>query len=120
MRRRTNKQQLPALSFSPFLNFSSRSNSPSVPLNRTVPLKMAFITRLVSITNFAVATTALCFQVTVLYPWHKQLDEDFEALKTEHLKVLDAINKLTGSQLKPVEPAHPRKGSSLWEKISGR
>ncbi|KAK0736467.1 hypothetical protein B0T21DRAFT_288919 [Apiosordaria backusii] len=81
---------------------------------------MVFITRLISLTNFAVATSALGFQVFVLYPWHLQLDEDFEALKKEHLKVLDAINKSTGSHLAPVESAHPRKGSSLWEMISGR
>ena len=40
-----------------------------------------FITRAVSLTNFLVATSALGFQDCVLYPWHKQLDDDFEALK---------------------------------------
>lgn len=39
------------------------------------------ITRTFSLTNFAIATSALGFQVFVLYPWHKQLDEDFEDLK---------------------------------------
>ncbi|KAK4162900.1 putative mitochondrial phosphate carrier protein [Cladorrhinum sp. PSN259] len=53
---------------------------------------MVFITRLISITNFCVATSALGFQVFVLYPWHKELDENFEKLKKEHLRVLDAIN----------------------------
>ncbi|KAK0627866.1 hypothetical protein B0T14DRAFT_422307 [Immersiella caudata] len=50
-----------------------------------------FITRTISLTNFLVATSALGFQVCVLYPWHKQLDDDFEALKREHLRVLDTI-----------------------------
>ncbi|KAJ8104769.1 hypothetical protein ONZ43_g7697 [Nemania bipapillata] len=45
-----------------------------------------FITRAISVTNFFVATSALGFQVCVLYPWHKQLDEDFESLKKEHLR----------------------------------
>ena len=53
-----------------------------------------FLTRLISCTNFLVATSALGFQVGVLYPWHKQLDEDFEALKKEHLRVLKAIDNL--------------------------
>ncbi|KAK4195343.1 hypothetical protein QBC40DRAFT_185961 [Triangularia verruculosa] len=81
---------------------------------------MVYITRLISVTNFAVASSALAFQVFVLYPWHNQLDEEFGALRKEHLKVLDAINKSTGSHLTPVESAHPRKGSTLWEMFSGR
>ena len=39
------------------------------------------ITRTFSLTNFAIATSALGFQVFVLYPWHKQLDDDFEAMR---------------------------------------
>ncbi|KAM7191976.1 hypothetical protein V8F20_009100 [Naviculisporaceae sp. PSN 640] len=53
-----------------------------------------FLTRLISFTNFFVATSALGFQVGVLYPWHKQLDDDFESLKKEHLRVLKAIDNL--------------------------
>lgn len=49
------------------------------------------ITRLVSLTNFVVASSALGFQVFVLYPWHKQLDESFEELKKEHVRVLQAV-----------------------------
>lgn len=48
-------------------------------------------TRSVSLTNFLVASSALGFQVFVLYPWHKELDAGFEELKREHLKVLDAV-----------------------------
>jgi hypothetical protein len=50
-----------------------------------------FITRAISVTNFLVATSALGFQVSALYPWHKQLDDDFEALKKEHMGVLHTI-----------------------------
>ncbi|KAI1432489.1 hypothetical protein GGR50DRAFT_674096 [Xylaria sp. CBS 124048] len=56
-----------------------------------------FITRAISVTNFMVASSALCFQVCVLYPWHKQLDEDFEALKKEHLRVLHTIKENSGA-----------------------
>lgn len=48
------------------------------------------LTRAISLTNFAVASSALGFQVFVLYPWHKELDSGFEALKKEHMKVLAA------------------------------
>lgn len=46
------------------------------------------ISRRFSITNFFIASSALCFQVFVLYPWHERLDEDFQVLKTEHLRIL--------------------------------
>jgi len=52
-----------------------------------------FVTRAISFTNFLVATSALGFQVCVLYPWHKRLQDDFEALKNEHLRVLDTIKR---------------------------
>ena len=51
------------------------------------------ITRRFSLTNFAIATSALGFQVLVLYPWHKRLDEDFAELKKEHLRVLGGGEK---------------------------
>lgn len=51
------------------------------------------LTRAISLTNFMVASSALGFQVFVLYPWHKELDAGFEDLKKEHLKVLDAVGK---------------------------
>ncbi|RBA21005.1 hypothetical protein FPRO05_08452 [Fusarium proliferatum] len=49
------------------------------------------VTRALSITNFVIAGSALSFQVGVLYPWHKQLDDGFEELKKEHLRVLQAV-----------------------------
>ncbi|KAI0593329.1 mitochondrial phosphate carrier protein [Biscogniauxia sp. FL1348] len=71
------------------------------------------VTRLISLTNFAVASSALGFQVFVLYPWHNQLDESFEELKKEHLKVLEAVREVA----KEVDPAS-RKGMS--DSILGR
>ncbi|KAH9990555.1 mitochondrial phosphate carrier protein [Xylariaceae sp. FL0662B] len=58
------------------------------------------VTRLISLTNFAVASSALGFQVFVLYPWHNQLDESFEQLKKEHIKVLEALKEVA----KEVDP----------------
>lgn len=51
------------------------------------------ITRGISLVNFTVASSALAFQVFVLYPWHNKLDDEFKALKQEHLRVLQQINQ---------------------------
>ena len=59
---------------------------------------MVKFTRVVSLTNFMVATSALGFQVFVLYPWHKALDDGFEDLKKEHLKLLDAVGNNVSDQ----------------------
>lgn len=56
------------------------------------------LTRAISLTNFMVATSALGFQVFVLYPWHKELDTGFENLKKEHMKVLEAVGKSVSEQ----------------------
>ena len=34
--------------------------------------------------NLAIASSALTFQVTVLYPWHEKLEEDFHDLRKAH------------------------------------
>ncbi|PTU20459.1 hypothetical protein P175DRAFT_0217410 [Aspergillus ochraceoroseus IBT 24754] len=52
-----------------------------------------FITRGISLVNFTVASSALAFQVFVLYPWHNQLDEEFKSLKTEHRRVLRQLDR---------------------------
>lgn len=56
------------------------------------------ITRLISLTNFVVASSALGFQVFVLYPWHNELDARFEDLRREHLRVLDAVRDKISSE----------------------
>ncbi|TWU79233.1 hypothetical protein ED733_009005 [Metarhizium rileyi] len=56
------------------------------------------VTRAISVTNFLVASSALGFQVFVLYPWHKELDAGFEELKREHLKVLDVVGSSLSEQ----------------------
>lgn len=47
------------------------------------------ITRAFSLTNFIIASSALCFQVGVLYPWHHELDAEFKELKKEYKTLLD-------------------------------
>ncbi|KUJ15911.1 uncharacterized protein LY89DRAFT_647957 [Mollisia scopiformis] len=49
------------------------------------------IARRFSVTNFVIASSALAFQVFVLYPWHQRLDEDLESLKKEHVRVLQEL-----------------------------
>lgn len=44
------------------------------------------ITRGFSLTNFVIGTSALSFQIFVLYPWHHRLDQDFQELKEERLR----------------------------------
>ena len=60
------------------------------------------IARRFSLTNFFIATSALCFQVFVLYPWHHRLDAEFEALKNEHLRVLQAGEAERAKELKEI------------------
>jgi hypothetical protein len=40
-----------------------------------------FFRRYLPITSFVVSCTALMFQLTVLYPWHHELDAEFKQLK---------------------------------------
>lgn len=88
---------------------------------------MPAITRIISVTNFVVASSALCFQVGVLYPWHKELDENFEKLKREHLAVLDMIKNSAAEQERKISglkhqqeeaaaagPAQKRGGLREW------
>jgi hypothetical protein len=45
-------------------------------------------TRGFSLTNFLIASSALGFQVFVLYPWHHKLENEFQDLKRDHLEIL--------------------------------
>ena len=85
------------------------------------------ITRAISLTNFLVATSALEFQVFVLYLWHKQTDDDFEKLKTKHLHVLHTINRIAESpppikarelERGSVYIARSSEGTNLWRSFS--
>ncbi|OAX82688.1 hypothetical protein ACJ72_02966 [Emergomyces africanus] len=60
------------------------------------------ITRGFSLTNFVIGTSALCFQVFVLYPWHNKLDNDFENLRDAHLAMLKQGEKDRTEELKAI------------------
>lgn len=49
---------------------------------------MVFFSRVITLTNFVIATSALGFQIFVLEPWHETLDDQFLALKKEHVALL--------------------------------
>ncbi len=61
------------------------------------------IARRFSVTNFLIATSALAFQVFVLYPWHEKLDEDFHELKQENLRLMQEIQKTRIQDLKEIK-----------------
>jgi hypothetical protein len=60
---------------------------------------MPMVTRTFSLTNFAIATSALAFQVFVLYPWHKELDEGFAKMRREHAQILREGQRETAKEL---------------------
>lgn len=66
------------------------------------------IARRFSITNFAIATSALAFQVFVLYPWHNKLDEDFINLKQENQRLIQEVEKSRAADLKEIKDAFTR------------
>ncbi|RAL08065.1 uncharacterized protein BO97DRAFT_228637 [Aspergillus homomorphus CBS 101889] len=61
------------------------------------------ITRGFSLTNFVIASSALCFQVFVLYPWHHKLEDDFKQLKSEHLRLLKENEEGRVKELKSIK-----------------
>jgi len=66
------------------------------------------IARRFSITNFAIATSALVFQVFVLYPWHNKLDEDFKELRQENLRLMQEMEKGRLSDLREIKESFNR------------
>ncbi|KAF1969468.1 hypothetical protein BU23DRAFT_477045 [Bimuria novae-zelandiae CBS 107.79] len=46
------------------------------------------ITRGFSLTNFVIGSSALCFQIFVLYPWHEKLEVEFNAMTKAHERML--------------------------------
>jgi hypothetical protein len=65
------------------------------------PTKMLF-TRGFSLTNFVIGSSALCFQIFVLYPWHEKLDEEFTELKKEHARLLEDTRERHRDELKGI------------------
>lgn len=78
------------------------------------------ITRGFSLTNFVIGSSALCFQIFVLYPWHEKLEEEFKELKKDHVRLLEETRerhrdelKGIGEQLRAMNEER-RKGGKLW------
>ncbi|KAK2739644.1 hypothetical protein FQN55_009380 [Onygenales sp. PD_40] len=59
-------------------------------------------TRGFSLTNFVIGSSALCFQIFVLYPWHEQLDRDFEELRKAHIDLVKQGEKDRTAELKSI------------------
>jgi hypothetical protein len=61
------------------------------------------ILRYLPVFNFVVASSALAFQITVLYPWHNELDREFHVLKRSHEKKLKEFHILKVQQMSEME-----------------
>ncbi len=66
------------------------------------------IARRFSVTNFLIATSALAFQVFVLYPWHEKLDEEFKELKQENVRLIQEIEKTRLVDMKEIKEGFSR------------
>ncbi|KAL1297529.1 hypothetical protein AAFC00_006101 [Neodothiora populina] len=83
-----------------------------MPLGPTARMWLPYI-------NFGVATTALGFQMGVLYPWHHELDHEFKNLKIEHKNMLQEyheinLRKLEGLERRVLSTERFQNKSSWW------
>lgn len=76
---------------------------------------MVLVARRFSITNFAIATTALGFQVFVLYPWHQELDADFKKLQQEVIQL-----RKSGVEERSTVEDRWKEMKSIMEKVDAR
>ncbi|QSS50024.1 hypothetical protein I7I53_10570 [Histoplasma capsulatum var. duboisii H88] len=60
------------------------------------------ITRGFSLTNFIIGSSALCFQVFILYPWHNKLEKDFEEMRDAHISLMKQSEKDRTEELKAI------------------
>lgn len=74
---------------------------------------MPLLARRFSITNFLIATTALGFQVFVLYPWHTKLDTEFTELRRENMKLIQMLERRPFKTTAPAIPSKEAKGTEL-------
>lgn len=110
---------LPALA----INHKNQSRRPPdrtpdlPPYHITLPPKM-LITRTFSLTNFLIGTSALTFQIFVLYPWHEKLEEEFTELKKEHARLLEESREKQRNELKGIrqqlEMINAKSGRRGW------
>lgn len=61
------------------------------------------IRKIVPIINFLIATAALGFQVTVLYPWHHQLEGRFNEMQNQQETKLAEYHQLKMDLIKNID-----------------
>jgi hypothetical protein len=61
------------------------------------------IQKFLPVFNFVIASTALGFQVSVLYPWHNQLEKDFSGLQHQQETKLHEYHELKMQNIKNIE-----------------
>lgn len=54
---------------------------------------MHFFHKYIPVVNTVVATSALAFQICVLYPWHKRLSQEFDEMKTQGITIQPCFQK---------------------------
>ncbi|KAJ3326257.1 hypothetical protein HDV06_000133 [Boothiomyces sp. JEL0866] len=75
-------------------------------VNQPLPVKseiMVQIEKYLPFVNLVIASTALGFQIGVLYPWHNQLDSDFHELKAFHAQKLADYHQKKLAKLEEIE-----------------
>ena len=53
--------------------------------------------------NFGIASAALIFQTTVLYPWHHELDAAFHKMKMEQTEMLKELHEVKLKRIEELE-----------------
>jgi hypothetical protein len=61
------------------------------------------VRKLLPIVNFVIATAALGFQVSVLYPWHHQLELRFNEMQHQQENKLEEYHQLKMETIKSIE-----------------
>lgn len=62
-----------------------------------------YIRKIIPYVNFAVACSALCFQFFVLYPWHIELDNEFQKMKEDQHITLEEYHQKKLKKLEEIE-----------------
>lgn len=62
-----------------------------------------FVRKVLPYINFVVASSALAFQYFVLYPWHKELDNDFQKMKEDQHVTLEDYHLRKIKRLEEIE-----------------
>ncbi|CAF0816469.1 unnamed protein product [Adineta ricciae] len=75
--------------------------------------------KILPVFNFVIASSALCFQMAVLYPWHNQLDKDFSGLQTNQNTKLHEYHELRMENIKNIERYLSKLNLDQFEKEVG-